>query len=202
MPIAKETGHTFEPVPAGTHIARCCAVISLGTQPQDNPQFRDMFKVMIQWEVPGELIEYNGEKKPMIISKEYTLSLGEKSNLRRDLEGWRGKQFTADELKGFDVAKVCGAPCMLSVVHKTTSGGRVYGAITSVSALPKGTVCPPSVHSPQVYEIEDGKDDTFQNLPEWVQKKIEQCVEWTRPVTEAEPEPEPEPEPDPTDIPF
>jgi len=39
----------------------------------------------------------------LMISKRYTMSLGEQSTLRKDLESWRGKKFTPEELQGFDL---------------------------------------------------------------------------------------------------
>lgn len=179
MPIAKETGSTFTPVPAGTHVARCFGVVSLGTQQSAN--FPASFKVMLNFELPDELIEIEGKPTPMTISKEYTLSLSEKANLRRDLEGWRGRQFTPEELKGFDVAKVCGSPCILTVVHKTSGKGTVYAAITSIGKLGKGMTCAVQHHAQTLYEIEQGRNATFNALPEWVRKKIEACEEWVHP---------------------
>lgn len=177
MPIAKETGKDFKPLPSGSHIARCMAVISLGTQA--SPMYPSSFKVMLMWEVPGEAIEIDGKPAPMTIQKEYTLSLSEKANLRHDLQSWRGKVFTKEELEGFDVVKVLGQPCMLSVVHKTSGKGKIYGVVSGVSGVPKGVQCPPAWHKPVSYEIEDGQSDVFLKLPEWIQKKIAACEEWT-----------------------
>lgn len=180
MPIAKEKGGAdFQPVPAGSHIARCFAVISLGTQPSDNPQFMDSFKCQVNFEIPGETIEINGEKKPMVIQKEYTVSLSQKATLRKELESWRGKPFTAEELKGFDVAKLVGVPCMLSIIHQTNGKGKTYAKIAGISGLPKGVTCPPQYHKSVVYEVEDNRNDVFNALPQWVKSKIEKCREWT-----------------------
>lgn len=157
------------------------------------------------FEVPGEPIEIDGKPAPMTIQREYTLSLSEKANLRHDLESWRGRQFTPAELEGFAVEKVLGQPCMLSVIHKTTGKGKIYGAISGISGLPKGVTCPPAWHKPVKYEIEDGESEAFKALPEWIRKKIAACEEWTSPAA-AEPEPEPEPEPESPpeneDVPF
>jgi hypothetical protein len=205
MPIAKETGGNFTPAPQGTHVARCISCISLGTQPANNPQFTDTWKIMLGWEIPGETfqIQGTGERKPMTLNKEYSLSLGKKANLRRDLEGWRGRQFTAEELAGFEVSKVIGVPCLISVVHKTSGKGTTYAAIASISALPKGTICPPQVHPPTIYEIEQGKDKVFATLPEFVRKKIEQCEEWTNPAIDREtPGPDGQPAAPEDDVPF
>lgn len=174
MPVAKET-RNFEPAPAGTHLARCYGCISLGTQHSDN--FADAFKVMLMWELPNELIGTGDKEMPMTISKEYTLSLGKKSTLRKHLEMWRGRGFTDAELQGFEVSDVLGHPCMLTVVHAVSGRGETYAKVESVSSLPKGMQCPLQQHEQVRYEIEYGRNEVFKKLPEWIQKKILDCEE-------------------------
>ena len=80
-------GSSFKPVPPGTHLARCYRIVDLGTQ-ETNYQGKVNYqrKLMIQWEVHGA--DENGEAlvtkagEPMTISKNYTVSLGEKARLR------------------------------------------------------------------------------------------------------------------------
>ena len=58
-------------------------------------------KVRITWELHEEkkvFKEENGEQ-PFVLSKEFSLSMHEKSSLRKWLESWRGKAFTEDESK-------------------------------------------------------------------------------------------------------
>jgi hypothetical protein len=188
MPLAKET-KTFTPAPAGTHIARCYGCISLGTQHSE--LFADAFKVMLLWELPFELIKMDGAEMPMTISKEYTLSLGKKSNLRKHLDSWRGRPFTEAELLGFEVSKVVGAPCQLTIVHAKSGKGDDYAKIEAVTGLAKGMTCPDQAHKSIKYEIEDGNEQTsevFKNLPEWIRKKITSCEEWQAPADVLPPE--------------
>ena len=184
MPIAKESGSNFTPAPEGTFVARCFGVISLGTQ--SSPMFAPAFKVMLMWELPTETITINNELTPMVVSKEYTLSLGKKANLRRDLESWRGRAFTDEELKGFAVEKIIGQPCMLTISHKTSGGGKVYAAIAAVTKLLKGVEVGGEHHKRVHYEIEHGKNSVFQSLPEWIQKKIAASDEMTNPAIDTE----------------
>lgn len=170
MPVARNVGHDFKPCPMGSHIARCIGVIDLGTQ--DSPNFAASWKVMLNFEIPGERVEVDGEPAPMTISKEYTLSLNEKATLRAHLESWRGRAFSAAELKGFEVANVLTHPCMISVIHKTSGKGKTYANISTISGLPKGVECPPIWHKPVKYEITDGKNEVFNALPNWIQAKI------------------------------
>lgn len=181
MPIAKSAPQ-FEPAPEGTHLARCYACISLGTQHDE--KFADSFKFMLLFELPHELIEFDGQSKPMTVSKEYTLSLGKKSNLRRHLESWRGKAFTEEELKGFEVSNVVGAPCQLTIVHGTSGTGNKYAKIEGVTGLAKGMECPPQVHPSIKYEIEHGQNEVFKSLPEWIRNKVLMCEEWKQPTVD------------------
>ncbi len=120
--IARESGGggTFTPVPPGMYLARCYRIVDLGTQKSEYlGQIKNLPKVMLQFEVHGEddagkpLVTAKGE--PMSISKNFTLSLAEKATLRKDLQTWRGKEFTADELRGFQIDNVLGAWAMIAI---------------------------------------------------------------------------------------
>lgn len=208
MPIAKNTGGDFTPAPAGTHLARCIGVVSLGTQTPTNPTFSPTFKIMLVWELPEEIMEGG---KAMTISKEFTCSLSEKSNLRPLLESWRGRPFTAKELEGFDVADVLDAPCLVSIIHKQSAKGKTYANVSSVAKLPKTMKAMDRVNELVHYEIEQGKDKVYDSLPEWIRKKIAACTEWIAhpepPSHSSEESPDAEPEYDPSlppdeEVPF
>ena len=98
--IVATTGtNEYPKVPTGVHNARCVRVIDLGTQRNDyggNITFKR--QVLIIWEIPDQM----SNDQPMTISKFYTLSLHEKSNLGMDLTSWRGRPFTEQEKEGFD----------------------------------------------------------------------------------------------------
>lgn len=145
---------------------------------------------MLMFEVPGEPVTIDGKPAPMTISKDYSLSLSEKSNLRRDLQSWRGREFTAKELEGFAVESVVTVPCMLSVIHKQSAQKKTYANISSISGLPKGVQCPPLWHKAIKYEIEHGENDVFKALPEFIRKKISACEEWQKPAEAAQPDSE------------
>ena len=131
--IARESGGggTFTPVPPGMYLARCYRIVDLGTQKSEYlGQVKNLPKVMLQFEVHGEddagkpLVTTKGE--PMSISKNFTLSLAEKATLRKDLQTWRGKEFTADELRGFQIdneaarASVSGPATLAKILQFST----------------------------------------------------------------------------------
>ena len=99
---------------------------------------------------------------------------------------WRGRDFTEDELAGFDLTTILDKPCMLSVIHKTKASGGQYAKVDSVMKVAKGIQVPPKAISPLVsYSIEDGDNDVFKAFPEWIQNIIIACEEWQSKPTKA-----------------
>jgi hypothetical protein len=62
----------------------------------------------------------------MIIAKQFTLSLNEKANLRADLASWRGRDFTPEEIRGFDLKNILGHWAMISVTASERDGRGVH----------------------------------------------------------------------------
>jgi hypothetical protein len=124
MPVIVQSGGDFEPAPEGLHRAVCVDVVDLG--PQTTP-WGERHKVKLIWELSCQMD--NG--RPFTISKRYTASLHAKSNLNKDLTRWRGRPFTSEELAGFDLEQVIGAPCQVLVQHAEKDGS-VYGNVTAV----------------------------------------------------------------------
>jgi len=172
---AKPSGSNVAPLEAGTYPARCVQVIDLGDQ-MNELAGRLQHQVMILWEIPTERLEINGEDKPRVMSATYTASLSDKAKLRSVLESWRGKQFTDEELAGFDLAKILDTTCMLTVVSKTSkTSGKEYSAIGSVSKLMKGYVVPPAETTIFAFDLEDEDAlDKLEALPEWIQSRIKE----------------------------
>ena len=138
MPIiAKQTGSDFIPCPAGLHHAVCVDVIDLGKikVSYGGKEPKEQHKIRLIWQTDEPIPETG---KPYIVQKRYTLSLGEKATLRKDLESWRSKPLSAEELAGFDVEVLIGVNCQISVMHDTRDGS-TYANVTSVVPPPKGT---------------------------------------------------------------
>jgi hypothetical protein len=173
--VASSTG-TFKSVAPGTYPARCIKLIDLGTQESDyNGKVNVAHKVLVVWELPTELIidgAYAGQ--PYAVAKFYTLSLNEKANLRKDLETWRGKAFTKEEEKGFDIRNILGAPCMVSIIHSETGKTKVNG----VMALPKGMTVPTQINPSVVFVIDEWDEDVFDSLSDGIKDIIKKSEEY------------------------
>lgn len=131
------SGGDFTPPPEGTHPARCYRVVDLGTQRVEHKgEVKHQHKILISWEMPTELMD---DDRPFTIHKRYTYSSHEKSNLRKDLEAWRGQRFQDSDFgpNGFHLRNLLGVGCLVIVVHNT-NGGTTYGNLGGVARLPKG----------------------------------------------------------------
>lgn len=183
--IASESSQkSFPPAPEGTHMARCIMLVDMGTQL--NPMFGKWArKARIAFELPTEKAVFDEQRglEPYVVGNNYSLSLDSKSNLRKLLKAWRGREFTAEELKGFELKNILGTPCLLTIGHKQKADSdKVYTEILNVSPLMKGMTCPERILPLTMYEIEQGKScPAWEALPDWMKKEIEKCREWTNP---------------------
>jgi hypothetical protein len=185
--IARESGGggTFTPVPPGMYLARCYRIVDLGTQKSEYlGQIKNLPKVMLQFEVHGEddagkpLVTAKGE--PMSISKNFTLSLAEKATLRKDLQTWRGKEFTADELRGFQIDNVLGAWAMIAITKAVGNNGKEYTNIANINSVPKAMKAnlPEGHNKCAAFYIESPDMDMFETFSDNLRAKIEQSPEW------------------------
>lgn len=165
--------------PEGSHVARCYQIIDLGTMEQGGQFAGKKRKVQFLFELPLELAVFDDTKgaQPYYTRGMYTLSLHEKSSLRRDVESWLGKKMSDKEASKFNIFKLLGAPCMVNVIH-TSKGDNVYANIASISPVPKGMVCPPQINPPLIYSPVAHDIDAFGKLPEFVREKIKQSDEF------------------------
>lgn len=164
-------GGDFVPISEGTHIARCVRVIDLGMQPGSAEYPDPKHKVLLGWEVPGEVVVIDDVDMPALVQSRYTASLHPKAKLRADLESWRGRAFTAGELKGFELRGVLDAPCMITVVH--SPDGR-YANVRAISKLPQGFTAPARISDLIYYAQEDGKNRTYLGLTDKMRALIDQ----------------------------
>jgi hypothetical protein len=180
---ATNNGVKREIVPAGNYMARCYQMIEIGTIHEVIMGKAVMFtKVRIGWELPTELRVFDEAKgeQPLVISKEYTLSLNEKSNLRKMLASWRGKDFTEEEAKSFDITVLVGIPCMLNIIHKPKKSDptSVYEEIGSISAIPKGMKPERQLNKSFVLSYDAFSEDKFNSLPDFIKQKMQGSLEY------------------------
>lgn len=151
--------------PADTYSGTCYNIWDLGWQKVTYMgKEKIVEQIIIGFEIDCLIPHGDYQGKRFTITKKYTKSLYEKANLRKDLESWRGKPFSAEEIKRFDVEALIGAPCMISVIHKPSKdGSKTYANIGTITKLPKGltSIVP----------------ENERTTPEWITKLIASQVE-------------------------
>ena len=182
-------GGNFKRVPAGVHIGRCYSLIDLGTQ-ESNYQgdLKFQHKIRVGWELFGEdengqplTVEVDGKEMPLTISKSYTVSLHEKAGLRKDLAAWRGRDFTDEEAKGFDVSKLIGAYCMVNVTT-SESNSKTYSNVAGLTPLPAAlkNAKPAAVHENVLFNLDEPDLKVFDSFHEKLQEAIKKSPEWAQ----------------------
>jgi hypothetical protein len=192
--IATDTGGSgFKTVPAGVFIGRCYELIDLGTQTNETGMYagKSDHKIKIGFELFGDdedgnplTIEVDGKEMPLTITKDYTVSLHEKANLRKELAAWRGKDFTEEEAKGFDVSKLIGAYAMVNVTHKTNAQGKTRANISGLSPLPSAlkNSKPAPVHKNRIFDLDSPDMDMFDTFYDYLKETIKKSPEWKQKI--------------------
>lgn len=177
MKIKDTGGGDFELAPQGAHIVRCHRVLDMGTHESEwQGKKRNRRLILLTWELTGVPMS---DGRPFTVNKRYTASLSEKSDLRADLKSWRGRDFTPEELEGFDPMILCGKPCMINIVHEAKNG-KTYTNVTSIMPLPAGVTAPPLVNPQIKLSLEPDEFDrsVFDQLGDGMKKKIAESAEY------------------------
>ncbi len=185
---AKETGD-FRLVPPGNHIARCYSLIDLGRQVTNwQGQEKIQHKILVGWELFGEdndgnplTVQVDGSAVPMTITKRYSLTLSKNSHLRTDLESWRGRPFSEEDLQGFHVDKLLGVYCMLNVTHEQSKDGtKTYANVSAITPLPSAlkNAKPSPVHEIRIFDLDNPDMGIFVSLSDRLQEIIKSSPDW------------------------
>lgn len=131
--VSAGESRSFTPAPAGLHQAVCVDIVDMGVlEVTYGGKTKKQRKIRLVWQIE-ETME---DGRPFIVQKRYTASLHEKSTLRKELESWRGKPFTDEELAQFDMERLLGVNCQLNVQH-AIKGGETYANVVSIVPLGK-----------------------------------------------------------------
>lgn len=171
----------FEPPPEGSHVGVCYRVIDLGTQETTfQGAASKKHLLMLSWELSEEKMS---DGRPFTISKRYTYSSSPKSNLRKDLESWRGKRFEDKELGAFDIGRLLGVGCMLNVVHSEKNES-LYANVAAIMRMPRGMSTPPLTNETVSFSLQERPFDraSFDRLGERLQDTIRKAPEYQRAI--------------------
>jgi len=190
MGIAKtENEETQRPIQTpGQTLGKCYQVIDLGTQTgsyQGKPIVQR--KIWISWETPKFRAEFSKEKgeQVMVISSEYTNSLGTTAGLRQMLDSWFAKPI--DKMPTERAKKLLGMPAMIQIINEPK---KKNPAIIQAKIASKGKAVFPvdpslkvdkKTENEQIYfdlDPEEYSDEIFAKVPEFLQKKIMESPEY------------------------
>ena len=212
MPIKMSEQQEFTPVESGIHNARFFAVVDIGTQDEQYlGEAKKIHKIAFAFEF-SELLEIEGNRvgEPRIIWVEYTASLGDKANLRKQLGSLFGKEIKTKE----DAQKVTeGLPnlakktraCRLNILHKSTKDGKIFAKIETILPLDPKFKYPPTKREPIYFSLDPGEFDSkvLDLLPKKMQEKIKKSPEFAALSDEHHgEEPQEDPQPDDGAPPF
>jgi hypothetical protein len=166
-------------------------VNDIGTQVSEyQGKRKENVKVIISWELKETMKEGDFVGKRFMMNKYYTKSLYEMANLTKDLESWRGKKFSQEELKGFDLDNLIGANCYLNIIATEKDTRK----ISAVLPLPK-----------EIEKITPEQTTMSENFQKWIEseraKSLEMQPEKTH-VDRGEETPLPESKGIDDDLPF
>lgn len=185
LTVSAPKGGDYKLPPAGNHLARCYRIIDLGTQKTEwKGQQKAQKQLQIVWELHGEDAEGNpmvmDDGRPLVASRKFTASLGEKAKLREFLVSWRGKAFTDDELMGFSLQNILDKWCMINITH-TQKNDKTYANITGVSAVPaaiKKSGLPEGINTCVIFDIDEPDMDVFETFSDYLKELIINSPEW------------------------
>lgn len=174
MKIKDRAKAKIPPIEPGVYMAVCIGFVDIGNQYSEFFKHYDN-KCIFIWEIPGELVEVDGEMKPRQLSKEFKFSTDSRSNLRKFIESWTGVTYSDEDFAEFDTDDLLGKACQLNVVLNDT---KEYASVDYLMAIPKGFPAP-KTNTPYInWDMKEWDDDKFQKLPEWIQNKIKKSTEY------------------------
>jgi hypothetical protein len=133
----KSNNSNFEACPEFTGKAVCVDVTPLRKQ-QSQYGEREVFKIVFEVDM-----DRDDGSRFCVWSRNFTPTIGEKSNLRKFLRGWLGRELTKQELEGFDTDTLVGKAAQLVVVHEHKDD-EVYANVAACTPDKSGQPLVPS----------------------------------------------------------
>lgn len=183
MPIIAENNYTPRPpLPPGMHIARCYFMVDMGDCTENIPGkgTQIIHKICIGFEFPQLQTMINNQPEIATLRKEFTLSMTKNSKLRPFVEGWRGRAYTDDEAKKFDVAKLVGHSCLINIINGTTKQGKSFDEIGAITPLMNGMQAPPQINPTVLWEWDNPKQEMFSLIPKYIVNKMQNTTQWRK----------------------
>lgn len=183
----------FKPVPAGSHLGRLYKIVDIGTQ-QGEYQGKATYsrKMIFYFELHGEDDKgaplTNDDGKPLIVTKYYNASLGEKATLRKHLQAWLHIDFN-NMPQGFEVMSILGKFAMINVTNYLKDG-KTRASIEGLSAVPAIVTkhgLPEGINDTFIFDLNKFDSAKFDSLSDGVKKIIVESPEYRALTKQSEP---------------
>lgn len=172
------TGGDYQLAPEGTHDARFCSVVDIGMQESN---FQGKTKTNPQAIVGLELVDTKMEDgSPFVMSKFYTISLDDRSNLHKDFKSLAGKKFTEErlaELANNALKPLLDKPLQVVIGHEM-KGDKEKAVIKLMMPSANPDAVTPLSRPVEFFDMDDADMGVFNGLPDWKKTYIDQtqCV--------------------------
>lgn len=175
---------TLEP---DTYLARLVVVADLGLQaqrPYKGEEKPPAYEILTTYELVDQFMKDEDgndiKDKPRWVSEKFALYplTSDRATSTKRYDG-----IDPRHTAGGDWASLVGEACLLTLVNNPGSGvhqGKVFTNIANVGAVPSAmrSGIPPLVNDPVVFDMDDPDLDAFNALPEWVQNRIKEGLEF------------------------
>lgn len=178
-------GPRTPPLENGIYPARLVQLVNLGIQPRSyKGEDKDpMQEIMLTYELADEfLVDENGEpdpSKPRWVSENFPLyNLG--AEKAKSTERYKVLDPTG-KVEG-DFSKLMGVGVALSIVQNPSKKDptKIYPKISGVTSMREKdrAALPELVNEPRIFDCDAPDMDNWELLPDWVQQKIQQHLEF------------------------
>lgn len=175
------TGPKAEPLAPDNYMARVAMVIDLGVQKQRPYQGKDKDpaqELLLTYELVTEFMKdedgNDDPEKPRWISEYFPLF-----NLKAERAKSTKRYLALDPKQqyGGDFSALAGAACLVAVVNNERDG-RVYNNVGNISPPLKGIPVPENVKDPIVFDFDEPDPEAWEAMPDWVNEKIKQALNY------------------------
>ena len=171
--------------PAENHPGQLIGLIDLGSHWESfqNQAAKRIRKVFLVWEILAD------DDKHYIVGRDFNIavrddgsvSYGEKSNIRKLLSAWRGKDYAPGE--EIDLDNFLGKDCLVNLSHgQSKTSGKTFASVEGASKMPRGM---PAIEPDCPWVTYDADSDQEIPTQDWlpmvygetVLAIVERCIE-------------------------
>jgi len=158
-----------ERIPEGTYPARIVTVVDLGVQPQTDWKTGEVTdskpRLLLTWELPTELMEFKDDEdnvtmRPRWISKEYTASNFDQSNIMKLIN-------TLDPSIS-EMQELLDRGCLVNVGSTVNGNAKIVGVMPAPNGMEVGELANDS----SFFDFDEPEQELFLSQPAWIQGKI------------------------------